>query len=303
MLTLMIGPVSLQWQLDEVDPRAGEFLAAYESYCGTATGQMVIEAHIASPKTNNGPPGLPNSFIRYRRIQGRDFVLGDDLITGHLSAMDHIECTIHPVLLHGTGLRVLEQFMYLLFYHAVQITTGHRPGGPFLLHSSGVLHEGAVHIFCGPAGSGKSTAAALCPVRPMLSDEALAITQNQAGSDGSGSSARSIDPSGTITCQVSGTPINPFCTEKSPGSGPLAGLYLIEHGDNHTVSPITREEAVPRLTAEVILPLGLFETDLTVGMGRSLDHALFLYRTGLVQRLAFRPDPGFWDLLVMTPTR
>ena len=211
VLTLMIGPVSLQWQLDEVDPRAGEFLAAYESYSGATAGQMVIEAHIASPKTNNGPPELPNSFIRYRRIQGRDFVLGDDLITGHLSAQDHIECTIHPVLLHGTGLRVLEQFMYLLFYHAVQITTGHQPGGPFLLHSSGVLHEGAVHIFCGPAGSGKSTAAALCPVRPMLSDEALAITQNQAGSDGLGSSAGSNDPSGTTACQVSGTPINPFC--------------------------------------------------------------------------------------------
>jgi hypothetical protein len=282
MPTLHIARVKLDWRIANADPRWHEFMAAYGPYCDNGPGHLVIQINVPStaPAANYSP--LPNSLIRERRIRGRDFTLGDSLITGRAVSPDHIECSIHPRLLTGTGLRVLEHFFYLLFYHAVRLNEDHQPNAPFLLHSSGVLHDGQAHVFCGPSGSGKSTAATLCPARPLLSDETLAFSENRG------------------TSRVASTPINPFCIEKTNAQGDLAGLYLIEHGAHHTISPINRQEAVPRLIPEVILPLGLFETDLGTGMARSLDHALWLYRTGCVKKLAFRPDPGFWNLILET---
>jgi hypothetical protein len=97
---------------------------------------------------------------------------------------------------------------------------------------------------------------------------------------------------------VTGTPVNPFCTEKSPDNGPLAGLFLLDQATDHAVCSVSRQEAVPKLTAEVILPLGLMEPDLNRGLARSLDRALKIYRTGMVQKLRFRRDSGFWPLLL-----
>jgi hypothetical protein len=277
--TLDFGPVTLSWLLDESDPRWQGFLTAYGPYFAGGTGQLTIEAVIDRPAAGREHPTLPSSFIRARQVNGRSFTLGEKLVCGNTVSEDRISCTIHPMLLSGCGLRVLEQFLYLLFYHVALASSPDEQSHPFLLHSSGVLHRNGVHVFCGPSGSGKSTAASLCPARPLLSDEALVFCPE----------------SGSMT--VIASPINPFCQEASPGQGRLAKLYLIEHGPDHTLSPISRAEAVPRLTAEVIAPLGLYEQDLAVGMARALDRALLLHSTGQVRRLRFRPDPGFWNLL------
>jgi len=278
--TINFGPVRLQWILDESDPRWREFLDAYRPHSDAQEGELKIEAEVADVSAGSPRPPLPRSFIRTRVVTGRDFELGEGLVRGSLSEPGRLRCTIHPALLSGTGLRVCEQFFYLLFHHAALAGAPAEREAPFLLHSSGVLHRGRVHAFCGPAGSGKSTAAALCPARPLLSDETLVFTR---AGDG---------------FLVVGSPINPFCGEKSPGQGPLEQLYLIEHGPEHRLLPVRSETVVPRLTAEVIVPLGLFEADLRLGLARCLDRALLLLDSGRVRRLAFRPDPGFWNLLV-----
>jgi hypothetical protein len=228
--TMNLGPIKLEWMIDTDDPGWGDFLTAYRPFLDRTAGHLTIEAEIIAPRAGAARPVLPASFIRHRRLKGSDFVLGDDLIRGSARGPARLACSIHPILLTGQGLRVLEQFLYLLFYETALARAARESEAPFLLHSSGVLHRGGVFAFCGPAGSGKSTALSLCPAGSLLGD-------------------------------------------------------------------ISRREAVPRLVAEVIAPIGLFETDLSLAMGRALTCALSLFATGRVKRLRFRPDPGFWSLL------
>jgi hypothetical protein len=276
--TLVFGAVGLTWKIDAGHPHWAEFLAGYADYLQDRPGQLQVEAALQEVPPQAPRPSLPNSFIRYRLLRGADFDLGDGLIRGTLHG-DSCRCTIHPVLLHGNGLRVLEQFFYLLYY---QVALGYAPRlaeMPFLLHSSAVLQNGRGHLFCGPAGTGKSTVAALSAPRPILTDECTVVNL-----------APDIP-------QVSGTPINPFFREKRPGEAPLAALHLLTQADRHARQPLPRSLAVPRLSAEVIAPVGLMEEAAARSLGRALDCALALYRTGLVDELFFRRDVGFWDHL------
>jgi hypothetical protein len=279
-----LGPIKLEWMIDTDDPGWGDFLTAYRPFLDRTAGHLTIEAEIIAPRAGAARPVLPASFIRHRRLKGSDFVLGDDLIRGSARGPARLACSIHPILLTGQGLRVLEQFLYLLFYETALARAARESEAPFLLHSSGVLHRGGVFAFCGPAGSGKSTALSLCPAGSLLGDEALVF------SGGRGEAPRTRD------WRVASSPINPFCP-KSGGGGPLARLCLLEQAPQHALADISRREAVPRLVAEVIAPIGLFETDLSLAMGRALTCALSLFATGRVKRLRFRPDPGFWSLL------
>jgi hypothetical protein len=276
--TVSFGPVQLRFRADWDDRRWREFVSGYGPYFSDDPGQLTIDVSVpAAPPADR--PRLPNSFFHARQVHGGDFDLGEGLIRGSLTNGDHCHCEVHPILLRGCGLRVLEQFFYLLFYHVAMAGAERWKQAPFLLHSSGVLYHRNAYIFCGPSESGKSTAAQLCPARPVLGDECMVMQ-------------RSAD-----AVQVTGSPVNPFFTEKEPGGGPLASLSILRQADHHAVSPIGPEEAIPRLTAEVMLPLGLLETDLSLGLARSLDIALLLHRTGLVNRLSFKPDPGFWPEL------
>jgi hypothetical protein len=278
--TLAIGPIRLEWQLNAGDPRWQEFLTAYQPYLDHQPGQLVVEAVTGEVDESSPRRGLPNSLIRARVVRGSDFNLGEGLVTGCLAAPDLVQCRVHPLLLAGRGLRVLEHFFYLLFNHAALAMAEQESQAPFMLHSSGILFNGGARLFCGSTGSGKSTAVELCPVTQRLGDEAMVLSSNGQG------------------LTVFGSPINPFFTDKSAGKGPLEWLYLIEHGSAHELLSIERQDAVPRLVPEIVLPLGLLETDLQLGLARSLSRAMILYDTGRVKRLAFRPDPGFWDHLV-----
>ncbi len=276
--TLVFGAIGLTWDLDAAHPHWAEFLAGYRDYLQDRPGQLRIEAALQEVPPGAPRPVLPNSFIRHRSLHGADFELGDGLIRGTLRG-DTCRCSIHPVLLHGNGLRVLEQFFYLLYYE-VALAGAPQPGAmPFLLHSTTVLQEHRGHIFCGPAGSGKSTVAALSAPRPVLTDE-CSVVNLAAGAP-----------------RVSGTPINPFFREKRPGEATLAALHLLTQGDRHLCRPLPRSLAVPRLSAEVIAPVGLMEEAAARSLGRALDCALALYRTGLVDELIFRRDAGFWGQL------
>lgn len=278
-ITLNLGPVKLAWKLDASDPRWQEFLHGYRDYLDDSPGQLLVETSLGDDPPGQPPPLLPNSFIRARSIRGGDFVLGEGLISGSFLDDSRCRCTIHPALVTGTGLRVLEQFLYLLYYHVVlDSASGARPAA-FLLHSSAVLHAERVFVFCGPAGSGKSTAAALSAPRTILTDECTICQPMESG------------------LLATGSPINPFCQERCPGHGPVAGIFLLRQAPQHSVAPLRRDEAVPRLAAEVIAPLGLLDTAAGQGLARALDCALALYETGLVRELQFKPDGGFWSVI------
>jgi hypothetical protein len=277
--TLVFGAIGLTWDIEADHPHWAEFLAGYGDYLQDRPGQLRVEAALQDVAPEAGRPALPNSFIRHRRLRGVDFELGDGLIRGTLRG-NICRCDIHPVLLHGSGLRILEQFYYLLYYEVALAGAPASATGPFLLHSSAVLQDGHAHLFCGPAGAGKSTVATLSAPRPLLTDECAVVN---------------LAPE---VPRVSGTPINPFFRDKRPGEAPLAALHLLTQGDRHVRRPLPRSVAVPRLSAEVIAPVRLLEEMGAAGLGRALDCALTLYRTGLVSELIFRRDAGFWDQLV-----
>lgn len=278
--TLHFGPVALGWRFDADDPRWRPFQAAYAPWLDMAPGDLVVEAALAGAAGDEPPaPPLPSSLYRARRISGRDFDLGDGLVRGTLVRTDLCRCVIHPILLRGIGLRVLEQFFYLLFYQTALAAAEAETRAPFLLHGSALLAGRGVHVFCGPSESGKSTAAGHPCAHTVLTDECVVLSPDADGQ------------------RAAGSPVNPFCAERRPGAGPLAGLYLIEKAPAHALLPIGRAEAVPRITAEIMLPLGLLETGLARGMARALDRALLLYAGGKVRRLCLLPDPGFWPLI------
>ena len=277
--TLHFGPVALAWRFDADDRRWDPFRAAYAPWLDAAPGDLVVEATLAGAVGHEPPaPPLPSSLYRARRVSGREFDLGDGLVRGTLARADLCRCEIHPVLLRGVGLRVLEQFFYLLFYETA-LAAAEEARAPFLLHGSALLAPRGVHVFCGPSESGKSTAAGHPCAHTVLTDECVVLAPDAGG------------------VRAAGSPVNPFCAARRPGSGPLAGLYLIEKGPAHDLQPIGRADAVPRITAEIMLPLGLLETGLARGMARALDRALLLYAGGAVRRLRLLPDAGFWPLL------
>ncbi len=278
--TLHFGPVALAWRFDADDPRWRPFQAAYAPWLDAAPGDLVVEAALAGDLDDEPPaPRLPSSLYRARRVSGRDFDLGDGLVRGTLVRTDLCRCVIHPILLRGVGLRVLEQFFYLLFYQTALAAADAEALAPFLLHGSAVLSPRGAHVFCGPSESGKSTAAGHQCAHTVLTDECVVFSPGAGG------------------MRAAGSPVNPFCVARRPGAGPLAGLYLIEKAPAHALQPIGRAEAVPRITAEIMLPLGLLETSLARGMARALDRALLLYAGGVVRRLCLLPDPGFWPLI------
>ena len=276
---MRFGPVVFAWRIDDANPRWNPFLDAYAAHFArhsNACATVAIEAAVGEFRPTSK---LPPSLIRGRVVRGRDFDLGDGLVRGAVPCEGEVRCTIDPVLLNGNGLRLLEQFFYLLFHEAALVGTTSDATRPFLMHGSAVLSQERVHVFTGPSEAGKSTAAANSRPRAILTDECVAIVP---GLDG--------------LCAM-GTPVNPFCVERTLGEGPLKGVYLLEKTFTHTLLPVATAEAVTRLVPEVMVPLRLLETDLGVGMGRALDRALLLCRAGLVRRLQFKPDPGFWRLL------
>lgn len=288
--TLRIGPVALVWRLDGEDRRWEPFLAAYAAYFQAdgppPRARLTIEAEVG-PATADGAARLPVSMARARRVSGRDFDVAQGLIAGTVPAPDLCRCRLDPVLLAGCGLRVLEQFFYLLFYQAALQEGEPALDTPFLLHGSAARTARGVHVFCGPSGAGKSTAAGHSRAHTILTDEAIVVSP----------AASPAPDGGPAPVRIDGSPINPFNVDKEPGGGPLAGLYLLAKAPVHALRPVAREEALPRLTQEVMVPLGLLETSMATGMARALERAHRLWASGRVQELQFRPDPGFWALL------
>ena len=276
---IAFGPVTLAWNTDDRDPRFQEFHDAYAAYVTDRPADVTVTASVIDTKPSDPEPILPNSFMRAREVRGDTFILGENLVIGTLANERDCRCEIHPVLLSGCGLRVLEQFFYLMFQHAVRLSDTAPDRTPFLLHCCAARGPEGALLFSGPSGSGKSTIASLCPAGTVLTDECAIITPGDGG------------------YSVSGSPVNPTFTAKVAGSAPLSRIYLISHGEATRIGDISSLEAVPRLTAEIMVPVGLLETDMELAMTRALDTAIGLMGAAAVKALAFRPDGGITDIV------
>jgi hypothetical protein len=144
-----------------------------------------------------------------------------------------------------------------------------------LLHAASLIRGGRAYLFCGPSGSGKTTVARLSPDATLLSEE-LSVVRVAAG---------------RALCY--GTPF-----QRAParggedGAAPLAGVYFLRHGSRHAVQPTRPAQALGRLLPNVLF----FARDAEV-TGTVFRIASDLLEAVPSFDLAFRPDPGFWEVI------
>jgi len=150
--------------------------------------------------------------------------------------------------------------------------------GGFALHGAAVLRDGRAHVFAGPSRSGKSTAVRLSrPATSMGDDFAVLV------------------PEGGRWC----VPALPFDNaeridhEPPPGLVPLATVWRLFQAPRHAVERPARLAAIASLLGCVAFPWAVPEAaDLL------LARAAEIVEQGRFGHLQFRPDPGFWSLLI-----
>lgn len=144
-----------------------------------------------------------------------------------------------------------------------------------LLHAASLVRDGRAYLFSGPSGSGKTTLTRLSSGATVLSDEVsiVRVAEKEA--------------------RCYGTPFwGELARAGEDRAAPLAGVYFLHHGSRHAVEPVKPRQALERL-----LPNVLFfarEADLTA---RVLDIGADLVEAVPCFDLAFRPDPGFWEVI------
>lgn len=151
-----------------------------------------------------------------------------------------------------------------------------------LLHSVGVVMNegGAGYIFAGHSGAGKSTVAGLAAgVAEVLSDENMVLRLTPAGAK-------------LYSTPFWGQSTPPERVRRVNRSAPLAGIFMLEHGPDFTLTPLRPGEAVSELlSTEKVATERVTSADVWLAMAGRLAASVPIYR------LAFRPTAELWDFL------
>ncbi|MGE0639822.1 MAG: hypothetical protein AB7G12_14240 [Thermoanaerobaculia bacterium] len=152
-----------------------------------------------------------------------------------------------------------------------------RNGGA-LLHSAGVLRDGAAYLFVGRSGAGKST---LCRLSSEAGHRILSDELN----------ALSLASDSLLAHQL------PFAgdfggveIERAPF--PVAGIFLLRQGERAALQPVSAARALSSLVAA-----SPFVNDDPELDGQALDNLQEVVRRVDVRELTFRLDPDFWSIL------
>lgn len=141
------------------------------------------------------------------------------------------------------------------------------------LHSCGIVRpDGTGNLFVGHSGAGKSTTTRLWTAREnveVLSDDRIIVRRDD--SAGSADDAgilrlrdRSASPTGhfaqddnpkkTSGMRMYGTPWHGDAAYASPGSAPLARIFILEHGHGNVLTRLSPSHAVAELFARSFVP-------------------------------------------------
>ena len=131
------------------------------------------------------------------------------------------------------------------------------------LHSCGIVRpDGTGNLFVGHSGAGKSTTTRLWTAREdveVLSDDRIIVRRDDASDDEwvplprSGRSARD-DKSKPGGMRMYGTPWHGEAAYASPGSAPLARIFILEHGHGNVLKRLSPSQAVAELFARSFVP-------------------------------------------------
>jgi len=226
--------------------------------------------------TGSRRDSVPDSLFQDKKVRDGDFEIADGLVSGSFDpASRRGVLKVHWSLTKGRPVRVFEQILYQAFWSAARI----RDPEACLVHSCGVIRDGAGYLFVGPSGAGKSTVAELSRDDVVLNDE-IALLRFEA--DG---------------LWLESTPFNGFFPGKRPGRAPLKAILTLFHGKEHRLEEMAGADAMALLASQLVPPMGLDE-DLDKGVrNRMLDWAHRLASAVPVRRLVFLPDAGFWPLI------
>lgn len=261
--------------LQDLSPTLAAELAEWFALpCDPAAADLTLRLMV---RDDGRDPPVPNSLILNKHLTATGFEIAGGLIRGAFDAASGTGALeVHAVLTRGRLRRVFEQILYQAFHSACR-RTGYDAA---LLHSCAVIHDDAGYLFVGPAGSGKSTVARLSADRHVLNDE-MPLVEFRGGAP-----------------WVVGTPFNGLFRDKAPGAAPLRAILLLAHGPAHALAKAGPGEAAASLAAEVAPPVGLDQAADSTTTARMLEFATRLALAVPVRRLFFRPDPGFWPVIL-----
>jgi len=148
--------------------------------------------------------------------------------------------------------------------------------GGLLLHSASAIRNGRAFLFAGVSGAGKTTISRLAPHDvTLLTDEVSYVRRR--GQD----------------YVAFGTPFAGELAKVGENvSAPVAALYLIAHGPENRIDPVSPGEAARALLANVLF---FAEEEQLV---QAAFHAAFEFVSRVpVSRLTFVPDSRVWELI------
>lgn len=217
---------------------------------------------------------IPDSLFIGKSVEKGFFTMGGGVLRGdYVSGKMDVKLRVDARLLSGRLVRIFEQFLYQAFYS----DPVNRSRNSFLIHASGVIHNGKGFVFTGPSGSGKSTIAKLSAENPVLNDEICLVTFE----------------GGRVW--VSYTPFNGFFKKKTESRAPLNAVFLISHGKKHSILRMDHAKASTALLQQIVPPIGIDEAISGDTISRIFDLAESLQKKVPVYGLAFTRDAGFWN--------
>jgi hypothetical protein len=113
------------------------------------------------------------------------------------------------------------------------------------LHACGIVTGGIGNLFVGHSGAGKSTTTRLWSAREdveVLSDDRIIVR------------AIETDSRALRGMRMYGTPWHGEAMYASPNSAPLARIFILEHGQGNTLTPLSTSRAVAELFARSFVP-------------------------------------------------
>jgi len=270
---LRTGPVTLGIRFN-TPGSTSSFTRYFTGYKSRGKPDLFIDITVES---HHDFPDIPQSLVQAKLGGGNTFTIGDSLFRGrYIPERNTWEVTVKNMLTKGRTTRVFEQFLYQAFYSACR-----RSGtDAVLLHSCGVCVDGHGFLFVGPSGSGKSTVAELSRNYGILNDEMNIMT-------GSGAPFR-IEPS----------PFNAYFKAKSKSPAPVAAVFLLRHGAQCRLEPVTPAAATAEITAQVVPPIALEDSYTPVVLKEMLVTAMHLASSVPVFELYFPLEGGFWPLVL-----
>lgn len=159
------------------------------------------------------------------------------------------------------------------------------------LHACGIVRrDGLGNLFVGHSGAGKSTTTRLWTQRErveVLSDDRIIL---RLGRDRLPTQARSSkqctrSDNGRPALRMYGTPWHGEAMYASPGSAPLAAIFILEHGQGNKLTELTPSHAVAELFARSFVPFHRHEyVDAALDVLQKVVAAVPCYR------FAFEPN-------------